>query len=87
MSYICDVPKKFCNLRKEDGLCRLERPCLPVVEQCEGCKKIENGYCTSYIAPVIKWSGEKNCPLSTNIKLEYNKDKVRIGQQKGKKYR
>jgi len=82
MGYICDIPKKFCNLREEDGSCRLKRPCLPIVEQCEGCAKAENGYCQAYIAPAVKWAHERNCPAATHIKIERKKKKGRIGQQK-----
>jgi len=85
MSYICDIPKKFCNLRAKDGLCELKRPCLPIVEQCEGCEKIENGYCKAYIAPAVKWAHGRDCPAATHIETEEEKKKkLRIGQQKQK---
>lgn len=84
MSYICDIPKKFCNLREEDGSCRLSRPCLPIVEQCAGCKRIENGYCRSYAAPNVKWSHGSRCPMFTDFKIEGEQKKVRVGQQKHK---
>ena len=82
MSYICDIPKKFCNLREKDGSCMLKRPCLPIVEQCEGCEKIENGYCKSYIHPAAKWSHGSKCPMSALFKIEQDEKKVRIGQPK-----
>lgn len=85
MSYICDIPKKFCNLREKDGSCGLKRACLPIVEQCEGCEKIENGYCKAYIYPAVKWSHGANCPMATHIETEEEKrKKLRIGQQKQK---
>jgi hypothetical protein len=87
MTYICDVPKKFCNLRDEkDKSCRLNKPCLPVVEQCAGCLKEENGYCKVYVAPIIKWAGTRTCPMATHIVLEVeDKNKTRVGQQKQKR--
>ena len=85
MSYICDIPRTFCNLREEDGSCQLKRPCLLVVEQCEGCDKVENGYCKAYIAPAVKWAHGRDCPAATHIELGDKKDKVRVGQQKQKR--
>ena len=86
MSYICDIPKKFCNLREKDGTCRLERPCLPIVDQCKGCDKEENGYCKAYIAPAIRWAHGRECPMATHIEREDKKkkirEKIRVGQQK-----
>jgi hypothetical protein len=85
MSYICDIPKKFCNLRAKDGACELKRPCLPIVEQCEGCERIENGYCKAYTSPVVKWLHGVNCPMATHIETEEEKkNTLRIGQQKQK---
>ena len=85
MSYLCDIPKNFCNLRDKDGSCRIERPCLPIVDQCKGCEKIENGYCKVYISPTAKWSNGKVCPIASIAKEEAEHNKVRIGQQKQKK--
>ena len=85
MSYICDIPKKFCTLRGEDRSCMLKRPCLPIVEQCEGCGKVENGYCKSYTAPAVKWAHGRTCPLAAHIETEEGrKNKLRVGQQKQK---
>jgi len=84
MIYICDIPRTFCNLREEDGSCQLKRPCLPIVEQCEGCDKVENGYCKSYIAPAMKWVGGVNCPMAVHLEKEEKKKKIRVGQQKHK---
>lgn len=86
MSYICDIPKTFCNLREEDGSCRLKRPCLPIVEQCEGCERTENGYCKAYIAPQVKWGHGSICPMATHLKIEEKKKKVKIGQKKQTKW-
>ena len=85
MIYICGIPKKFCNLRGEDRSCMLNRPCLPIVEQCEGCIKIENGYCKAYTSPAVKWSYGSKCPMSTQFKIEEDTKKVRVGQPKHKK--
>ncbi len=87
MSFLCEVPRTFCNLRDSDGYCRLEKPCLPIIDKCEGCGKIENGYCMLYIAPVVKWRSGR-CPAATHIQTDNkNSKKIRVGQQKQKKSR
>lgn len=83
MGYICDIPKKFCSAREEDGTCKIKQKCEPIVEECQGCEKVENGYCKSYIKPEIKWIISKVCPAATHIETEAaTKRKKRIGQQK-----
>jgi len=84
---VCEIPKEHCNARTKDGYCSLgkEYKCQPVVEKCEDCEKIENGYCSVYIFPAAKWRAG-NCPVATHIKSEeltaQQKAKIRIGQQK-----
>lgn len=93
-SILCKIPKKFCNVRTEDGCCSLGAAykCQPVVEKCkenDGCEKIENGYCSVYIFPKAKWK-IGNCPMATHIKPEElsKKDQMkrRVGQQKRIKF-
>jgi len=85
---ICKIPKEFCNVRMENGECRLERTCSPIVDQCtsENCDRIENGYCKVYVNPSAKWSHGKKCPMAP-IEIENKKkdSKVRVGQQKQKR--
>lgn len=84
----CDIPKKKCDLRKENGSCKLMVECLPIVEKCKGCAKVENDYCVSYYNPKAKWVGERNCPLATHVETEaQKKKKIRVGQQKQRKYK
>ena len=84
---VCEIPKKHCSIRTEDGHCSLGKgyKCQPVVEKCGDCEKIENGYCSVYIFPETKWRAG-NCPVATHIEAEeltaQQKAKIRIGQQK-----
>lgn len=85
----CEVPKIFCNLRDEDGYCSLGYECQPVIDKCEGCEKIENGYCQVYIFPEAKWR-VGDCPMATHLKKkELSKKeqmKIRVGQQKQRRW-
>lgn len=86
----CTIPKSLCNARDKDGYCKLGvgNVCQPIIEQCEGCKRIDNGYCSVYINPKVKWSHDKKCPLASHLIIlveESQKGKSRIGQQKHKK--
>jgi len=88
MGYICDIPKKFCNVRDENGECRLTSKCEPIVDQCNGCKKIENGFCKLYMFPRAKWTLSKECPAATHLEIESKtQGKRRVGQQKQSKRR
>lgn len=91
---LCKIPKKFCNVRTEDGCCSLGAAykCQPVVEKCkenDGCKKIENGYCSVYIFPKRKWAAG-DCPMATHLEVEElskkEQMKRRVGQQKRRKF-
>lgn len=84
----CEIPKK-CPMRKKDGSCALNIICLPIVEQCRGCDRVENGYCTVYTTPKAKWTLSKICPMASHVKIESNKSggKQRVGQQKQKKHK
>ncbi len=82
----CTIPKDICNLRDNDGYCTLGIGylCQPIVEQCEECKRIDNGYCSAYINPKVKWSHGKKCPLASHLAtiIVEDRSKKRIGQQK-----
>jgi hypothetical protein len=86
VGYVCDIPKKFCSAREENGTCKLKIRCEPVIEKCKGCEKVENNYCKTYIVPKNKWSVNKVCPVATHIETAEQKTKrrIRIGQQKHK---
>ncbi len=87
MDYIkCTIPKEKCDLRKKNGSCKLRVVCQPIIEKCEGCEKIDNGYCVTYMRPEVKWSNNRICPVATHIETEaQKKKKIRVGQQKHKK--
>lgn len=56
---------------------------LPVVEQCEGCKKVLDGHCVAYINPAGKWKNRR-CPLCS-LRVEetgFGQTRKRVGQQK-----
>jgi len=60
---------------------------LPVVDECNGCVRIAEGYCSVYLYPNAKWRLGK-CNMATHVHLEEEKKgKVRVGQQKQKKGR
>lgn len=84
MGIKCNIPKEFCNVRNPDGTCAINQICEPVVEQCEGCSKVENGYCKIYIRPSVKWRFGRTCSSATHIKTEaeIQREKRRVGQQK-----
>jgi hypothetical protein len=88
MDYVeCKIPKEFCNVRK-NGKCTLNIQCQKIIEQCEGCDRVENGYCKAYINPTSKWVDGKICPMATHVEQSSKKDKkVRVGQQKQSKKR
>jgi len=58
---------------------------LPVVDECEGCIRVAEGYCSVYLYPKAKWRLGK-CNMATHTKIEEEqKNKIRVGQQKQKK--
>jgi len=79
----CDVPRESCLSRDENGNCTFwdEYTCRTVIDKCEGCKNIENGYCRSYVNPGLKWR-MSNCPRATHLQVEKQTMKRRVGQQK-----
>ena len=60
---------------------------LPVVEQCEGCDRIEDGAtartCNSYSNPAHKWS-RGTCNLASHVKVKVRK-KVAVNPLKASK--
>ena len=82
----CTVPKERCNARNAEGQCTLGILCKKIVEECIGCNRIDNGYCSAYINPKNKWSFGKQCPLASHlITVIKDEGKKRVGQQKQNK--
>lgn len=73
----CLIPKDC--LRKVtlnlESVCSLNMVCQPIVEQCEGCNKVEEGYCRLYASPATKWRITKICPSSSHVKAEAKAEK------------
>lgn len=84
----CVIPKERCNLRDEEGRCRMGILCQEIVEECNGCNRIDNGYCSAYINPSVKWKAGRQCPLASHLTtIIKDEGKRRVGQQKQKKRR
>ena len=54
------------NMR--NGVCRFR--CQPILPQCDGCDKIENGYCRKYLVPFARWRNG-SCPDHTLLREEW----------------
>ena len=83
----CSIPKN-CLFRKSNDNCKLNLVCEPIVDACNGCKKVENGYCIAYTKPAVLWKLSKICPLASHIMYQSDKvdaSKERVGQQKQQK--
>jgi hypothetical protein len=84
----CQIPKERCNARDKNGYCSLGNGqiCQPVIDKCEGCERVDNGYCSVYIYPAVKWRANNRCPMATHVELEESNKKSQIkkraGQQK-----
>ena len=39
------------------------------VEQCEGCKRVQDGFCTTFSNPALKWRTDK-CSMASHLKIE-----------------
>jgi len=83
----CTIPKEICQQRDANGYCKMGILCMEIVEECEGCSRIDNGYCSAYINPKAKWSAGKQCPLASHLEAKKVEvvGKIRSGQQKQKK--
>lgn len=68
---------------------QLKQECSqPIVEQCEGCARIgQDGKCTTYLFPAVKWSHGKKCPMATHLKPKEAKKKKFINPLKKSKRR
>lgn len=72
---LCQTVKKDkdCFFWAKTGCTFEDGTCLPIVSQCEGCKRIEelpNGkFCMSYPIPAKHWT-IGICNMATHIKIE-----------------
>lgn len=83
----CTIPKEICWQRDDNGYCKVGILCQKIVEKCNGCDRIDNGYCRAYINPSVKWRSGRQCPLASHMStLIKEEGKHRVGQQKQKKY-
>jgi len=55
-----------------------------IVEQCQGCAKVNGDFCTVYTFPAAKWRSG-NCPVCTTLVTEERKDKKKINPIKKSK--
>lgn len=64
--------------------------CLPVIEQCEGCRRpaqYETGmYCAAAPDPSLKWKNG-NCNIATHVKTTVEVKKQKINPIKASKRR
>ena len=76
---ICQTTKKGteCFFMSKNGCTYNGGTCYPIVEQCEGCGKIEEfsgkKYCSAYPHPELKWKNSP-CNFATHIKRETKKE-------------
>lgn len=59
----------------------------PIVEQCEGCARVQEfedkKFCSTYIVPAAKWA-LGNCNFATHVKVE-TKGQVKVNPLKASK--
>jgi len=78
---ICQTTKKGveCFFMTKTGCSYNGGTCYPIVEQCNGCGKIQElptgNYCISYPQPELKWKAGK-CNFATHIVREAKQEKV-----------
>jgi hypothetical protein len=63
----------FCGFMTSTGCGYNGGQCHTVVEECQGCGKVESfsagEYCTSYANPAVKWEFGR-CNFATHMKAE-----------------
>lgn len=83
--------KKNCVFMSKQGCSYNGGTCLPIVEQCEGCLKVETfetgKYCMVSAEPSLKWkNGDCNFSTMTKVVFATTKQKVNpIKESKRKK--
>ena len=65
--------------------CVYKDGCQPVIDKCEGCAKVIDGYCGTYPEPSLKWKNG-DCNFATNIVREI-KSKKKINPIKASRRR
>ena len=67
--YPCPLGKAVSDCgNMRNGVCRFR--CQPILPQCDGCDKIENGYCRKYLVPFARWRNG-SCPDHTLLREEW----------------
>lgn len=58
----------------------------PIIEDCNGCKRIDGNLCNAALSPQMKWH-LGHCNLATHklLIVDETEEKKRAGQQKSKK--
>jgi len=56
-----------------------------IIDKCVGCNKVNEGFCSAYLFPSVKWR-LGNCLLASHVEIEVDKTrKERVGQKKGRR--
>ncbi len=62
---------------------------LPIVDQCEGCERIENinndKLCSKYVDPSFHWENDQVCSFATHVKREVRAVKKALNPLKASK--
>jgi len=81
-------PEKECKFMTPKGCKYKDGSCKPIVEQCEGCERIEefNGqkFCSTFPEPALKWKNGL-CNFATHKKPEFVEESKRINPLKASK--
>ena len=81
-------PNKECKFMSKTGCKYKGGACKPIVEQCEGCERIEVfnevKYCKVYPDPSLKWRAGL-CNFATHKKPEFVEQSKKINPLKASK--
>jgi hypothetical protein len=87
---ICTTVRKGdeCVFMTAQGCSYNGGTCLPIIEKCEGCKRVKEyeagRYCIACPDPGAKWKNG-NCNLATHVVEEKTKSKTKINPIKASK--
>jgi len=77
-----------CFFMNKDGCQFNGGKCHSIIEQCEGCQKVQEftdgKYCLSFPDPTIKWR-TGNCNMATHVKVVSNKGNGKVNPLKASK--
>ena len=77
-----------CFFMTKDGCKFNGGNCHTIVEQCEGCQKVQEfpagKYCISFPEPAVKWRNG-NCNMATHVKATNGKGNGRLNPLKASK--